>query len=150
MPPSMKAILAHVLARPALPTGRPASPDGVDREPAPMRPAEEAEVVTRQAPSMRDGRARTSAGDLDAAREARPGSNHAPPLDETPIEEITRIAQAMYGERWVSSVAKDTGEHVRQVRRWLDGTSQPSTGALRAVRSAARRHITRIQRALGE
>ena len=79
-----------------------------------------------------------------------PGSNHAPPLDETLIQEIARIGTAMYGEGWVAGVAADTGESVRQVRRWLAGTADPSPLDLRAVREAARRHIARIQRALGE
>ncbi len=69
--------------------------------------------------------------------------------DESPLAEIARIGRAMYGERWISSIAKDTGEHVRQVQRWRAGTSQPSPRALKAVRQAARRHIDRIQRALG-
>ena len=150
MPSSMKAILAHVLARPDLQAGRTAQPSVVNRDSAPAQAAGEAVPVARQARGTRDRKPHKISGDLDASRDTRPGSNHAPPLDETPIQEITRIAKAMYGERWVSSVAKDTGEHVRQVRRWLDGTSQPSAGALRAVRSAARRHVSRIQRALGD
>jgi hypothetical protein len=78
------------------------------------------------------------------------GGNGAPPLNETALEEITRIGRAMYGERWISSIAKDAGEHARQVQRWRAGTSQPSARALNAVRQAARRHIARIQRALGD
>ena len=76
--------------------------------------------------------------------------NGGPPLAETAIEEIARIATAMYGERWVPAIAKDTGEHVGQVRRWVAGTSQPPARAVDAVRRAAKRQIARLQRALGE
>jgi hypothetical protein len=86
----------------------------------------------------------------EPAPDASTGSNGGPPLEETALAEITRIGRAMYGERWISAIAKDAGEHVRQVQRWRAGTSQPSQGALEAVRRAARRHIARIQRALGE
>ena len=56
----------------------------------------------------------------------------------------------MYGEHWMAGIAADTGECVRQVRRWCAGTGTPTPLDVRAVREAARRHIARIQRALGE
>lgn len=85
-----------------------------------------------------------------AQNEPAPAGRRGPALEPTPLDEITRIGRAMYGERWIASIAKDAGEHVRQVQRWRAGTSQPSPRALAAIRQAARRHITRIARALGE
>jgi transcriptional regulator with XRE-family HTH domain len=65
------------------------------------------------------------------------------------LEEIIKIASAMYGERWRRQLAGALGKDHTHIMRWLDGKSAPTDDTLEAVRALGRARATEILDAIG-
>jgi hypothetical protein len=72
-------------------------------------------------------------------------------IDVNPISYMRAVGHELYGERWVSALARDLGVALRTVQRWNDGAYEPSDPArliadLRALVIARRDHLDKLAR----
>lgn len=112
-----------------------------------------ADVAARRA-AERDrriarGRAEATEAPLAVAL-AGTGGNGAPP-ELSPVQELSAIAELLYGTRWTTDVARDLGHgDGRTVRRWKSGEAQVSPGDLAHIRRIARKRAEAITRLVGD
>lgn len=85
---------------------------------------------------------------LAAATARRPGNGA--PLDLSPAREVCVIGELLYGKRWQAEVARDVGENVRQVRRWVSGQATPPANQVANLRRAARTRAKAILSLVGD
>lgn len=80
-----------------------------------------------------------------AERPKAPPSNGGPKIYETPVEEMRDIGQTLYApDPWIPKLARDLGEHPRQVRRWVNGEAQMPPVVLQRARMVLDRHLDRV------
>jgi hypothetical protein len=81
-----------------------------------------------------------------AARPAPKATNGGPRIYDCPNEEMRDIGRTLFAgeEAWIPRLARDIGEHPRQVRRWANGESVITKIALHRCRQAIREHIRRL------
>ncbi len=93
-------------------------------------------------------RAAEQATAMAVATAPRPGNGA--PLDMSPAREVCLIGELLYGKRWQAEVARDTGEDVRQVRRWKAGQATPPANQVANLRRAARDRARAIISLVGD
>lgn len=78
-----------------------------------------------------------------------PKSNGGPRVYASPQEELRDIGETMYSpDPWIPKMAKDLGEHPRQVRRWMNGEATMPPVVLHRARLAIKNQVARLNRLL--
>lgn len=115
-------------------------------------PLIEQDVASRRAANLERRIAAARAAEketaLAAATAPRPGNGA--PLDLSPAREVCVIGELLYGKRWQAEVARDVGENVRQVRRWVSGQATPPANQVANLRRAARTRAKAILSLVGD
>jgi plasmid maintenance system antidote protein VapI len=63
-------------------------------------------------------------------------------------DELAAIGQALYGEQWQTSIARDLGVNARTVRKWLAGDRPITPPTAIAIRSLIDREPETVARIL--
>lgn len=96
------------------------------------------------------GRAEAAEAPLAVALSGRDRGNGGP-VELSPLQEFSAIAELLYGPRWTTDVARDLGHgDGRTVRRWKSGEAQVSPIDLVNLRRIARKRAEAITRLVGD